>query len=207
VQSPFKVIDKLLCHQKLLVRFLALYGLGLVLFLLAWTISYYLLPTGILRGRTGAALLAGEAAAGIVLEFVRIASIILALTLLLVVLPNRLLLMHGYPLDYLPPLLWCVFYGVTRDINSFTIPLPVRMAPSVAVLGRSGLYEIAAYRLAATSTHAIARARSRGLFSFTAEPIEPKPNLWASIDWPGLAVALVLLAASAWEAYRIVALA
>jgi len=44
--------------------------------------------------------------------------------------------------------------------------------------------------------------------SFTAEPVEPKPNLWANIDWPGLGVALVLLlAASAWEAYRIVALA
>jgi len=46
-----------------------------------------------------------RSSAGILLEFVRIATINLALTLLLVVLPNRLLLVHGYPLGYLPPLL------------------------------------------------------------------------------------------------------
>ena len=49
---------RLLRHENLLIRFLALYGLGLVIFLFAWALSYRFLPEGMLRGRSGAAALA-----------------------------------------------------------------------------------------------------------------------------------------------------
>ena len=57
-------MKRLLCHKRLYVRFLALFGLGVVLFTLAWTLSYYFLPEGVLRGCTGSAILAGDEAAG-----------------------------------------------------------------------------------------------------------------------------------------------
>lgn len=81
------------------------------------------------------------------------------------------------------------------------------MAPSPAVLGRSGPYEIAAYCLLAASTYAISMARSPTFFSFTAEPVHPKPSLRESVDRRGVAAAVLpLLAANAWEAYAIVGL-
>ena len=56
-------MKSLLLHNRLIVRFLALFALVAVLFLLSWTVSYSFLPEGVLRGRTGAAILAGETAA------------------------------------------------------------------------------------------------------------------------------------------------
>jgi hypothetical protein len=53
----------LLLHRTLYIRFLSLYTLAVALFLVAWALSYFLLPEGVLRGRTGAQLLAGSEAA------------------------------------------------------------------------------------------------------------------------------------------------
>lgn len=199
-------MSRLLRHESLLIRFLALYGLGLALFLFAWVISYRFLPEGVLRGRTGAALLAGETASeSFTLEFLRIAAVNLAVTLFFVALPNRLLLVSCVPLGYFPPLFWCLIYGVMLGTNSFTIPLAGRIAPSLEILTHSGLYEIAAYALAAVSTHNVAILRSPGLFSLKSEPVEPRPNWRKNTQWIGLGSAvLLLLASSAWEAYQIV---
>ncbi len=199
-------MQRLLRHPSVWVRFLALYGLGLGFFILGWVVSYYALPEGILKGRTGAALLAGEGASPTVLaEFLRIAGLNLAILFLFVLLPNRMVRVGDYPLGYFPPLVWSLLYAVTLGTNSFTIPMPERLAPSLSVLGRSGLYEIAAYCLAAVSTHEIAVSRSPSIFSFHTEPVRPKPDWAKGIHRRGLGTALLfLLAACAWEAYRIV---
>lgn len=196
---------QLLCHRLLSVRFLSLAGIGFALFWLSWMIGYSFLPEGLLRGRTAAAVIAGSSAAdSFAAEFAKIAAINLAVASVFVVGANRLLNVRGYPLGYLPPLLWSALYGITLGTNSFTLPLPAPMAPSLAVFRRSGLYEIAAYCLVAASTHAISVARSPAFFSFATEPIYPKPSLRASVDRRGLfAAVLLLLAANAWEAFRI----
>lgn len=196
-----------LLHERLIVRFATLLGLGLIAFFVSWSLSHALLPEAALRGKSGAAVLAGDTAADSVLvEFVRIAALNLAAVTLFVGLPNRLLHVNGYPLGYLPPLLWFVHYGALLGSNSFAIPMPERLAPSLEVFSRSGVYEIAAYCLVAASTHAIAVARSPRLFSFRSEPVEPRPPFLEKIDKGGLAVALLLLlAASLWEAFRILA--
>jgi len=198
-------LQRLFCHRLLVVRFLSLLALGLATFWLSWTIGYYLLPEGILRGRTVAAALAGSSAAGsFASEFARIAGINLAFAAVFVVGANRLLSVRGYPLGYLPPILWSLLYGVFLGTNSFSIPLPAPMAPSLEVFRRSGLYEIAAYVLIAASTHGISVARSPSFFSFTSEPVCPKPRLGESVSWRGVIVAvLLLLTANAWEAYQI----
>lgn len=196
-----------LCRRdRLVIRFWALYGVGLLLFFVAWTVSYYVLPEGVLRGRTVAAVLAGQDAADtFFLEFVRIAGLNLLIATVCVLVPNRLVSVGRLPLGYLPPLLWAVMYGVVIGTNSFTISGLERLAPSLAVFGRSGLYEIAAYCLLAASTHDIALSRSPHVFSMRSEPIVPRPSLRDGVHLPGVITALLLLlAACAWEAYRIV---
>ena len=198
---------QLLCHRHVLVRFAALYGIALVLCYVAWAAAYAWLPEGILRGRLGSAILAGEdAAPTVMLEFLRIAAMNTILMLLLVILPNRWLEVgNGYPLGYVPPLLWSILYGLLLGSNSFTIPSPTRLAPGLGAWGRSGFYEIAAYCLAAASTYGIATARAPHLLSMTATPIVPRPDWRRRVHWPGLAAAWALLLASCWwEAYRIV---
>jgi hypothetical protein len=202
------MMRKLLCHKVWHIRFLSLLGLGAALFALAWTLGYYLLPEGFLRGRSGAAVLAGEEAApSFTLEFLRIAAINLMM-MVMVVYANRILMIRGYPLGYLLPLIWSVNYALTLGTNSFTIPLPEPMAPSFAVLGRSGPYEIAAYILAATATYGISANRFKRLIPPDSEPIEPKPAFAENVSWVGLALAITLLiAANAYEAHMIVSLA
>ena len=198
------MLRRFIMHERLIVRFATLLGLGLILMYASWALSYALLPEGALRGKSGAALLAGSEFSGSVFaEFARIAAINLAAVFLFVALPNRLLHVNGYPLGYLPPLLWFAYYGALVGSNSFAIPMAQRLAPTLEVLARSGVYEIGAYCLVAASTHAIAVARSPHLFSFRSEPVEPRPSLGA-VNKRGLAAALViLLAANLWEAYRI----
>ncbi len=197
----------LLRHERLVFRFAALYGLGLLLFFAAWLVSYRFLPEAVLRGRTLAAVLAGrDAADTFFLEFVRIAGINLVIAAVFVLVPNRLVAVGRLPLGYVPPLVWAVIYGVVIGTDSFTfISGGGRLAPSLTVFGRSGLYEIAAYCLLAASTHDIAVSRSRSLLSMRSEPIVPRPSLRARVHLPGVITAtLLLMAACAWEAYRIV---
>lgn len=201
------MVKRLLCHETWYVRSLSLAGLTIALFVLTWTLSYYLLPEGILRGRSGAAVLAGEeAAASFALEFLRIVAINLAM-MGVVIFANRLLRVHGYPLGYLLPSIWSMSYAATLGTNSFSIPLPEPMAPSFQVLGRSGPYEIAAYVLAATATYGVSANRFRRLVPPDSEPIEPTPEFAKNVDWVGLGLGVALLiAANAYEAYMIVSL-
>jgi hypothetical protein len=201
-------MKRLLCHDSLYVRFLALFGLGLVLFTLAWTLSYYLMPEGVLRGRTGSAMLAGDEAAGsFIAEWLRI----VALNLLagsLIVLANRIYRFRGYPLGYIIPLAWLTTYAICLGTNSFSIQLPERMAPSLAVFGRTGLYEIAAFTLVAAATYSINLYDVTRFIPPTYEPVTPKPEFSLTLEqWVGLGLAIaVLLAANAREAYMIVSL-
>lgn len=193
-------------HERLTIRFLALYGVGLFLFFGAWFVSYRFLPEAVLRGRTLAAVLAGQDAADtFLLEFVRIVGLNLAIATVFILLPNRLVAVGRMPLGYVPPLVWAVMYGIIIGTDSFTIGAAGRLAPSLVVLARSGLYEIAAYCLLAASTHDIALSRAPHLFSMRSEAVVPRPSLRDGVHLPGVVAALVLLsAACAWEAYRIV---
>jgi len=198
----------LLCHERLYVRFLALFGLGVVLFTLAWTLSYLFLPEGVLRGRTGGAMLVGDEAAGSFLaEWLRIVAVNLFSGSLIVV-ANRIYRFRGYPFGYIIPLAWLTMYAICLGTNSFSIQLPERMAPSLAVFGRTGLYEMAAFTLAAVATYSINLYEVTRFIPPTYEPVTPKPKFSLTLEqWVGLGLAIaVLLAANAREAYMIMAL-
>lgn len=202
------MMKSLLLHEKLIVRSLSLFGLGLVLLILIWTLSYAVLPTGILRGRLASGALAGEAAAAsFLIEFLRIFALNFAIAVVFVFLPNRVLQVNDYPLGYLPPLIYFIFYAILLGTNSFAIPLAEPMPPSLRVLGRSGLYELAAYILVATSSYNIAAAKAKRFFPPDSEPVAPKPSLWRNTNWIGISLAVLVLGASnAWEAYQIMQL-
>ena len=198
----------LLYHERLYVRFLALFGLGAALFTLTWTLSYFFLPEGVLRGRTGSAMLAGDEAAGsFVAEWLKIVTLNLMAGSLIVV-ANRIYRYRGYPLGYIIPLAWLTVYAVFLGTNSFSIPLPERMAPSLAVLGRSGLYEMAAFMLVAVATYSINLYEVTRLIPADYVPVTPKPRFSLTLEqWVGLGLAIVvLLAATAREAYMIMSL-
>ncbi len=201
-------MKKLLCHERLYVRFLALFGLGLALFMLAWTLSYLFLPEGIIRGRTGGAMLVRDKAADSFLaEWLPIAAVNL-FGASMIVLSNRIYRYKGIPLGYPIPLVFLIMYAICLGTNSFSIPLPERMAPSLAVFGRTGLYEIAALTLASVATYSINLYEVTRFIPATYTPVTPKPKFSLTLEqWIGLGLAIViLLAANAREAYMIVVL-
>jgi len=202
------LMKRLLLHPRLDIRFLSLYALAAALFLAVWVLSYFLLPEGVLRGKSGAAALAGsEPAGGFLAEWLRISAINLIVGTLFVVALN-LLKTHGYPLGYAAPLAWAINYTILLGTNSFSIPLPAgKMAPSLAVLGHSGPYEIAAYVLAAAATYSLPRYKIEGPWlREKAEPIPPADRpAFRTEQWIGLGLSVILLlGACAWEAYGIV---
>lgn len=197
-------MNNLLCHKKLSVRFLTLFGICIILFLITWFLSYAFLPDAILRGRTGSAIIGDEAASSFPAEFLRIAAYNLFI-LGMIIAANWILKVRCYPLGYLIPIYLVVIYAVTLGTNSFSIPLDERMAPTFDVLARSGIYEIAAYILIAASTYRITAYRLTRLIPPDSEQIKPHPIFFQAIDWAGSVTAiLLLLAANAWEAYQIV---
>ncbi|MBG0738040.1 hypothetical protein IV500_01130 [Paeniglutamicibacter antarcticus] len=123
--------------------------------------SYWLLPEGLLTGRTGTQALAGTGLAGgsVWLEWMRILGLNLAVTALLLVPANLITTKRGYPFGYISVLLLVAVLAVIVGTNSFTIPMPVRMPPSIGAFGSSGVYEIMAYVLAVAATPSISRWR------------------------------------------------
>ncbi|MCL6599365.1 MAG: hypothetical protein K6T81_11575 [Alicyclobacillus macrosporangiidus] len=199
-------MKKFLCHNRLLVRFLSLYASGIVLFIIVWFLAYQLLPEGVLSGKTLSSRLAGKGTAGTFMtEFARTFAMNLASSALIVY-ANFEARINGYPLGYLIPMLWFAGYAVDLGTNSFAMPLPDRMAPSLAVLNRSGLYELAAYALLAAATYSLPRYEMNSLFSLKRKAIpssERRPLTRG--EWIGISVAIVILALSNFrEAYMVI---
>lgn len=206
--SKEEKMKRLILHESLWIRFLSMLGVGVFILLVFWSLSYQFLPEEVLRGRTGAAVLAGaEAAATFLAEFVRIALLNLFM-MTMIIIANRLLEINGVPLGYFPPLFLSVIYAITLGTNSFSIPLPRQMPPSFGVLLRSGPYEIAAYILMAVSTYELPIYRFKRLIPPDSEAIEPEPAFTKNVEWLGFILAiLILLIANAYEANQIVSLA
>jgi hypothetical protein len=197
-----------LLHDKLLIRFGSLLGVVLVFFLGAWTLSYLFLPEGILQGRNVGQILAGNDLAGgsVWLEWLRIFAINLVVMLLVIIAPNVFRTEGDYPLGYHTATLIALMYGVVLGTDSFTLSMGGKIAPTVAIFGRSGIYEIAAYVLAAAATVSISKYRLVGKWpKQTIEAlVPPQARFVVQERNVGLLLAItILLIACGWEAYRI----
>jgi hypothetical protein len=139
------------------------------------------------------------------LEFARILGLNLAIGAVAVALPNLIENEHSYPFGYYTPLIWGGIYAICLGTNSFSMPLPGgKMFPTLAVLTRSGPYELAAFMLIAVSLNTIARYKLEGKWPRqTLLSTQPQaPDRW---QWSGVVLAVIILtAANAWEAYRII---
>jgi hypothetical protein len=188
-----------------IIRFISLYGLGLVLFFISWTIAYYLLPEGILRGFGVLGNLAGDKAAETIWrEFIKIFGLNL-IGLSFVVIGNYILRVKYFSFGYLIPLAWMIIYGVTLGTNSFSIPLEEAMMPTLSVFSRSGLYEMMAVVLLAVATNTISVNYSESISSKSKpipkdERVPLKKEQWISI---GISI-LILAGAALREAYMII---
>jgi len=153
-------LSRWLSSDNVLVRFAALWALCALLFTAAWTVSYYLLPEGILRGK----LLAGRfpvKTPQVTTSFLRIFAANLLVGCGFVTLSN-LFRMGEMSLGYFTVMGHSVMYAILLGTNSFGIPAPARFAPSLTtVLQRSGAFEITAYIAIAAATQRLTIWRSR----------------------------------------------
>lgn len=197
------MLQRYLMHDKLLVRFGLLMGVVSLIFLGVWTASYFLLPEGILRGKSAAQNLAGNDLAGgsVWLEWLRILAINL-LAMILIIVANLFRTGGNIPLGYITVILHSVIFGVVIGTNSFTLSQGGKLPPSIGIFGSSGIYEIAAYAFASAATSSISKYR---LVGKSGEKITtPKiPSVIRERN-VGILLALVILAiACGWEAYRV----
>lgn len=184
-----------LCSEKIWVRFIGLYGIGVILFIIAWTISFYYLPEGIMKGSSVASKLAGEGLLpSVAKEFGRIFVINLFMASFIVA-ANYVLRINRIPLGYIIPPLWFISYGLIIGSNSFTFALPQRVGPSLIAFQRSGIYELAAYTIIAVTTYNFSRYEIKAIFKTNSEKITERPKILPQ-QYFGLIVALLILLGS-----------
>ncbi len=185
-------MKKYICNKNILVRFAWLYIFGLLLFIIAWFLSFYLLPEGVLRDTSFAAKLAGsDVSSSIGKELVRIFAVNLFMGVLIVAF-NFSFRINGIPLGYVIPPAWFLLYGLILGSNSFTLALTERVGPSFLVLQRSGLYELAAFTLITVATYNISRFEIKKLFVTNPEKINTSVKLQPQ-QFIGLIAALLIL--------------
>ena len=200
-------MNQLLGNDKIIVRFISLYGLGLVLFFISWSIAYYLLPDGLFRGIGLLGRLAGETSSDTIhREFIMIL-ILNIFGFALIIIGNLILRVKNFSFGYLVPLAWMIIYAVTLGTNSFSIPMETTMAPSLAVFNRSGLYEMMAAVLLAVATNTISINKSETFFT-PSKPIPKDKRVPLKKDqWIAVGIAFLILTAAAFrEAYMIISL-
>lgn len=185
-------MKRYLCSKNILKRFTGLYLLGLVIFIAAWFMGFHLLPEGVLRETSLASRMAGSGVSvSVGAELARIFVVNLLMATLIIIF-NLSFRINNIPLGYLIPPVWFLLYGLILGSNSFTLAMSERIAPSFAVLSRSGLYELAAYTLITVSTYNISRFEIKALFKTNPEKVD-KPVMFLRQQYLGLIVALLIL--------------
>ena len=182
--------------------------IGAILFTVVLYLSYYFLPEGILQGKTGSAIMVGSDAAPTMLEEWGTIVMWNLGALFLIVLINFIRYLDRFPLGYINPLGMITQYAVFRGTNSFSIPMAEPMAPSLAVFGRGGPYEMMAFILIAVATYNQSRfALTEDMHSLKdIHRISPVPRLTFE-QWAGIGLAITLILLAGWrEAAMIVAL-
>lgn len=160
-----------LMHDSLIIRFLSLLAVVFVVFAGVWGVSYWPLPEHLLTGRAGSQILAGSGLAGgsAWLEWMRILGLNLAVAVLFLVSANLIITKRGDPFGYVSVVMVAPIFAVIIGTNCFTIPMPVRVPPSIRIFGSSGAYVIMAYALAVAATESMGRWRIKRWWALDGE--------------------------------------
>ena len=145
-------IGRYVNHDDVLVRFVSLWLVVAGVFTVAWILSYYLLPQGLLRGGSPAAT--ADYAGSVSREFLTLFGWNVAVSLIAVV-ANTLRSLNT-PLGYVIQVVQAPRYGATWGTGSLAIGTGERIAPSLAVLvERSGPMEITAFVAIVVATRGV----------------------------------------------------
>ena len=133
--------------EKLVRRIVSGLALGLVCMYLAWAIGYFLLPEGVLRGKTGAGFVSDVLPENV---GVLLLALIWNSVIAFVVVPLlSLLAIRRLSLAYLLAFGNFMLFGIFLGTNSFSNPRPEALPPNLAVFLATGPWEIGAYMLVA----------------------------------------------------------
>ncbi|MFB6130825.1 MAG: hypothetical protein ABEJ28_08405 [Salinigranum sp.] len=183
-------------HENVLVRFVSLWSILFALFLVTWSVSYAVLPEGLLLS-TNSARTPGGYAGSVPAEFLTIFAINLA-GCVVIAAANTLRSIRT-PAGYVVVASVWLQGAVTWGTNSLAIEAG-RLAPSVSVLvGRSGLYELTAYVAVAVATRELVVWHQRSGPRWR-EEFERRysPREWhlSRGEWAVLLAGILLLAAA-----------
>jgi hypothetical protein len=200
-----KYINEKLGEKSILVRFMTLYTISLILFVLSWTISYLILPEGIIRGIGILPGMAGNTASEtLIKEFLTIFGLN-SVGWVLILIGNYILKVKNFSFGYLIPIAWMIMYGIVLGTNSFNISIGQKMAPNFSVLGRSGLYEMMAGVLFAVSTDFITANYSKDLKTSSRPIPKNKREKMKRQNIIGIIISFIILSTAALrEAYMII---
>lgn len=163
-------MSRWLNNDNVLVRLTTLWLICALLFTVAWTTSYHLLPEGALRGKLPGGRMPVETLR-VMTTFLRIFAVNLLIACGGIVLSN-LFQVGDTPMGYFIAMIPPVLYGVLLGTNSFGIPAPARFAPSLStVLGRSGAFEITVYIAIAAATRRLVLWRQRSWLDWRGEQV------------------------------------
>lgn len=148
--------------------------LSQALFWSSWLVGYWLLPEGVLRNSSVAAVLPLAGLGGVSRTLAVLAWNAGAAALF--VAGANLVRVRRIPLGAIPPLAYWTFYGLLLGTNSLGVPEAQRLAPSLAVLlGRAGILELNAYLLVAAATAGWARWEQARWWGGGTRRVQPQP--------------------------------
>jgi hypothetical protein len=190
-------LSKYLAHPNLIIRFAGLLGIGFFIFLLAWCIGYIYLPEGVFRASANVQMsrsgLNAESA-NIVDEWIKILGANL-LPVLFILLGSLLIRVNGISFGHFVALYNLTGYGLFVGTNSFAMPYPERMAPSLEILSRSGPYEMIALLLLASATYFWPRYEVKRIFLTSPERVSTGLNFsWKDALGIGLGIGILMVA-------------
>lgn len=191
---------KHLFHANLLIRLISLVVFGAGLFFVAWCIGYYLLPEGIFRGGAETQMVRealNTSSASILEEWTRLFKANL-LSALLILVGSLLIRVNRVSLGYLTALYNIAGYGLFIGTNSFAIPMPFRLAPSLAILERSGPYEMLALIVLAAASFSWSFFEIKQLFRTNPERVTPRSKITA-VEIAAFLLGIGILAAANWK--------
>jgi len=191
---------KYLFHANLLIRLISLVIFGAGLLLVAWCIGYYLLPENIFRGGAETQMVReslNTPSASILEEWTRLFRANL-LPALLILVSSLLIRVNRVALGYVTALYNIAGYGLFIGTNSFAIPMPFRLAPSLAILERSGPYEMLALTMLAAASFSWSFFEIKQLFRTNPERVIPRPKI-TGVEIAAFLLGIVILAAANWR--------
>jgi len=202
--TMFHPVDAL-THPSAVRREVASLAIGWLLLFASWSVAFFVLPEGLLRGQTGASLAApgmSDRSFWLLLGQILLWNGVVAFVL--TPLAARIAV-RRFSFAYLVGFGNAVLFGLYLGTNSMQHQYASAPPPSLSAFLAPGAWEIAAYLTVGAALARIYRIRQPSLWSFRGERVDSPCRLRAA-DWTLLGVAAVLLVTMAWlEAGRIVA--